>query len=64
MKLNDTYVFLTDGGNSITRVTVKYAPVELDDNDILGILSQYGQIIGGSIRQGVIRGTKIETGTR
>jgi hypothetical protein len=45
-------------------VTIKDAPCEVSDQFIATHMSKYGQVINGSIKRGVIKGTNIENGTR
>ena len=53
-----------DADICVTNVTIKDAPVELDDRLITTCLSDYGQVIQGSLKRGVIKDTEIENGTR
>jgi Zn ribbon nucleic-acid-binding protein len=48
----------------VTNVTIKDAPCEVSDQFIATHMSKYGQVINGSIKRGVIKGTTIENGTR
>jgi hypothetical protein len=45
-------------------VTTNDAPCEVSDQFIATHMSKYGQVINGSIKRGVIKGTNIENGTR
>jgi RNA recognition motif-containing protein len=47
-----------------TNVKIKDAPCEVSDQFIATHMSKYGQVINGSIKRGVIKGTNIENGTR
>ena len=49
---------------NVTNVTIKDAPCEVSDQLIATHISKYGQVINGSIKRGVIKGTNIENGTR
>jgi lipid-binding SYLF domain-containing protein len=49
---------------NVTNVTIKDAPSEVRDQFIATHMSKYGQVINGSIKRGVIKGTNIENGTR
>jgi hypothetical protein len=49
---------------NVTNVTIKDAPCEVSDQFIATHMSKYGQVINGSIKRGVIKGTTIENGTR
>ena len=49
---------------NVTNVTIKDAPCEVSDQFIATHMSKYGQVINGSIKRGVIKGTNIENGTR
>ena len=48
----------------ITNITTNDAPVELADITICTYMSQFGDVVQGSIKSGTIKGTNIETGTR
>ena len=58
------HIQVTDADLNVTNVTLKDAPLEMNDACLMGVLYPYGEVIGGTIRHGTIRGTKIETGTR
>ena len=47
----------------LTNVTIKDAPVELEDNPIITALSHHGRLLHGSIRRGKIPKTNIMAGT-
>jgi hypothetical protein len=49
---------------NVTKVTIKDAPCEVSDQFIATHMSKYGQVINGSIKRSVIKGTIIENGTR
>ena len=49
---------------NVTNVKIKDAPCEVSDQFIATHMSKYGQVINGSIKRGVIKGTNIENGTR
>ena len=53
-----------DVDSLITSVTIKDAPYEMSDSTLLSHLSQYGEIISGSMTRGKIRGSDIENGSR
>ncbi|CAG2234729.1 CNBP [Mytilus edulis] len=53
-----------DVEKSITHVTIKDAPYELDDRYIVAQMIRFGQIVPGSVKRGYIKGTKIENGAR
>ena len=48
----------------ITNISMKDAPVTLGDITICTYMSQFGDVVQGSIKRGTIKGTSIETGTR
>ena len=58
------YISMVDSDKTVTNVTVKDAPVEMDDIAITSALSAHGEIVQSSIKRGKIKGTEIETGTR
>jgi hypothetical protein len=49
---------------NVTNVTIKDAPCEVSDQFLATHMSKYGQVINGSMKRGVIKGTTIENGTR
>ncbi|XP_062581758.1 uncharacterized protein LOC134243508 [Saccostrea cucullata] len=57
-------ITLIDVEKQITNVTIKDAPVELDDSFIVKHMMAYGQVVSGLIKRGTIKNTSIETGTR
>ena len=64
LDINARHISLIDIEQSLTNVTIKDAPIEMDDNIIATMLQPFGNIIPGSIKRGKMRGTEIETGTR
>ena len=57
-------VSLNDVDRSITHVTVKDAPYEINDMVVTSALAAYGEVVQGSIRRGKVKDNEIETGTR
>ena len=55
---------LWPANHDLTNVTIKDAPVELEDSTIITALSPYGRLLHCSIRRGEIPKTNIMTGTR
>ena len=55
---------MSDVSRSSTKVTIKDAPYEMDDADVISKLRNFAEIVEGSMRRGKVRGTNIETGTR
>ncbi|CAC5420478.1 CNBP [Mytilus coruscus] len=53
-----------DVEKSITHVTIKDAPYELDDCYIGTQMLRFGQVVPGSVKRGYIKGTDIENGAR
>ena len=51
-------------GKGITNITITNTPVELADITICTYMSQFDDVVQGSIKRGTIKGTNIETGTR
>ena len=64
INIGNVHVLAQDADTSVTNVTVKDAPVEMEDRLITTKLSQFGQIVQGSMRRGKIKNTEIENGTR
>ncbi|KAK3107417.1 hypothetical protein FSP39_014115 [Pinctada imbricata] len=64
LEVKNNHVQLVDVENTITNVTIKDAPYELGDNVIYTFMSQYGNVVDGSLRRGTIKGTSIENGSR
>ena len=55
---------MVDSDKTVTNVTVKDAPVEMNDIAIGTALTPHGQVVQGTIQRGYIKKTKIENGTR
>jgi hypothetical protein len=49
---------------NITNITIKDAPYELSDQFITSHVAKFGQVVSGSLKKGLVKGTSIETGTR
>ena len=62
--IKDNEIVMSDVSRSSTKVTIKDAPYEMDDADVISKLRNFGEIVEGSMRRGKVRGTNIETGTR
>ncbi|VDI16289.1 Hypothetical predicted protein [Mytilus galloprovincialis] len=62
--LRNRSVNFLDVEKSITHVTIKDAPYELDDRYIVAQMIRFGQIVPGSVKRGYIKGTEIENGAR
>ena len=62
--LNNQFFRMMDIEKQVTNVTIKDAPVELNDLTICTYMQQYGEVVQGSIKRGLIKGTEIENGTR
>ncbi|CAG2246415.1 unnamed protein product [Mytilus edulis] len=62
--LRNRSVNFFDVEKSITHVTIKDAPYELDDRYIVAQMIRFGQIVPGSVKRGYIKGTEIENGAR
>ena len=58
------HVKLMDANRQITTATIKDAPFELPDAFVFTQMSQYGQVLQGSLTRGKIKQTNIENGTR
>ena len=61
LTLSDT----SDVCRSLTNVTVKDAPYEMPDDEVIAALglADYGNVVEGSIRRGKVKQTSIENGT-
>ena len=62
--IKDNEIVMSDVSRSSTKVTIKDAPHEMDDADVISKLRNFAEIVEGSMRSGRVRGTNIETGTR
>ncbi|CAG2252119.1 CNBP [Mytilus edulis] len=50
--------------NTITNITIKDLPYELNDCYLATQMLQYGKVVPGSVKRGYIRGKNIENGSR
>ena len=50
-----------DAGKEITNISIKDAPVKLDDITIGTYMSQFADAVQESIKRGTIKGTSIKT---
>ncbi|VDI16307.1 Hypothetical predicted protein [Mytilus galloprovincialis] len=64
IKIRDRSVNFVEIDKQLTNVTIKDLPYELSDSFVTTQMSQFGQVVQGSIRRGVIKDTSIENGTR
>jgi len=64
ISLRDRTVHLLDVEKTITNVTIKDAPYELDNCYIATQMLKYGEVIPGSLRRGYIKDTHVENGSR
>ena len=64
ISLRDRSVYFLETDNTITNVTVKDAPFEVNDCYIATQMMKYGKVVPGSVKRGYIRGTDIENGSR
>ena len=64
INLAGQFVRLIDADQTIQGLTIKDAPVEMADSVIISKLAVYTQVVEGSMRQGVVKGTRIKSGTR
>ena len=62
--LRNRHITVSDVEKSITKVTLKDAPVELNDACLVTMLQPYGDVVPESLTRGKIKGSNIETGTR
>ncbi|CAC5407845.1 CNBP [Mytilus coruscus] len=64
LTIKNRSVKFTDVENTITNITIKDLPYELNDCYVATQMIQYGNVVQGSIKRGYIRGTNIENGSR
>ena len=64
ISLRDRTVQFLDVEKTITNVTIKDAPYELDNCYIATQMLKYGEVIPGSVRRGYIKDTHVENGSR
>ena len=64
VEVQNQHLKCMDVEKGITNFTIKYTPVELADITICTYMSQFDDVVQGSIKRGTIKGTNIETGTR
>lgn len=64
INIKNFHINIYDVEKQVTNLTIKDAPVELNDHVLCAYIRQYGQIVDGSMKRGTIKGTDIETGTR
>ncbi|CAC5397498.1 CNBP [Mytilus coruscus] len=64
LTIKNRSVKFTDVENTITNITIKDLPYELNDCYVATQMIQYGNVVPGSIKRGYIRGTNIENGSR
>jgi hypothetical protein len=64
ISLKNRSINFFDIDKNVINVTIKDVPCEMSDQFIATHMSIYGQVINGSIKRGVIKGTNIGNGTR
>ena len=64
ISLRQSIVQLLDVEKTITNVTIKDAPYELDNCYIATQMLKCGEVIPGSLRRGYIKDTHVENGSR
>ena len=52
LTIKDKVLTLSDVCRSVTNVTVKDAPYEMPDDEVIAALADYGNVVEGSIRRG------------
>ena len=62
--LGNRHVTPLEVEKSITNLTIKDAPAEMQDNAIVTALQPHGDVLPESMTHGKIKGTNVETGTR
>ena len=62
LNINSRHLSVVEVEKSVTNVTVKDAPIELEDEKIVEALRFYGNVV--NVKRGYMKGTRIETGTR
>ncbi|CAG2194773.1 CNBP [Mytilus edulis] len=64
LTIKNRSVKFTDVDNTITNITIKDLPYELNDCYVATQMLQYGKVVPGSVKRGYIRGKNIENGSR
>jgi hypothetical protein len=64
VEVQNQHLKCMDVEKEITNITIKYTPVELADITICTYMSQFDDVVQGSIKRATIKGTNIESGTR
>ena len=64
VEVQNQHLKCMDVEKEITNITIKNTPVELADITICTYMSQFDDVVQGSIKRATIKGTNIETGTR
>ena len=57
-------LFFNDVCRPVTNVTVKDAPYQMDDESLISAFEEYGEVMRNRGCRGVVKDTKIQTGTR
>ena len=55
LTIKDKVLTLSDVCCSLTNVTVKDAPYEMPDDEVLAALADFGNVVEGSIRRGKVK---------
>jgi hypothetical protein len=63
VEVQNQHLKCMDVEKGITNFTIKYTPVELADITICTYMSQFDDVVQGSIKRATIKGTNIETDT-
>ena len=64
IEIRNRYIKFVDVEKQVTNITIKDAPCELSNQVICAFMQKFGDVVQGSLRRGMIKGTNIETGTR
>jgi hypothetical protein len=64
IEIRNRYIKFVDVEKQVTNITIKDAPCELSNLVICAFMQIFGDVVQGSLRRGMIKGTNIETGTR
>ena len=63
LTIKDKVLTFSDVCRSVTNVTVKDAPYEMPDDEVIVALADHGNVVEGSIRRGKVKHTNIENRT-
>ena len=64
IEIRNRYIKFVDVEKQVTNITMKDAPCELSNQVICAFMQKIGEVVQGSLRRGMIKGTNIETRAR